>query len=160
MASRKSRKKAAQKRSLLIATAIALVSAVALVALAANQSTTPETVARSDRRPPPSRAAINAAEERAIWAEPKAAIQQEPAVTIAGCIERHDDGFRLKDATGDAVPKTRSWKTGFFKKGPAPIDLVDARLAASHVGERVRVTGVLTDRDMRVRSIARIASSC
>lgn len=84
-------------------------------------------------------------------------------VTISGCLERSDDSFRLKDTEGEDAPRVRSWKSGFLKKGPAPIQVVDAanRLGlGSHVGERVTVTGTLIDREMRVRSLHRIASSC
>jgi hypothetical protein len=84
-------------------------------------------------------------------------------VTITGCLERDDDTFRLKDATGVNAPKARSWKTGFIKKGPAAIEIIDAahRLKLTDlVGRRVSVTGVLVDREMRARSVQRIAPSC
>jgi len=84
-------------------------------------------------------------------------------VTITGCLERNDEGFRLKDTAGDNAPRTRSWKSGFLKKGSAPVDIVDtsnkAKLPA-HVGQRVSVTGVLVDREMQARSVQRVASSC
>jgi len=107
-----------------------------------------------------SRAAINAAEERAIWARPTAA-DDEPAVTITGCLQRHGDGFRLDDPSGASVPKSRSWKTGFLKKSAATIDVVGmSSTAADAVGTRVRVIGVLDNRELKARSINRIASSC
>jgi hypothetical protein len=90
--------------------------------------------------------------------EPKAA-----PVTITGCLERSDDTFRLKDTTGAAAPKARSWKSGFLKKGPAPIEIVDAskRLnLQTQVGRRVSVTGTLVDRELHVRSLQRIGASC
>ena len=67
-------------------------------------------------------------------------------VTITGCLERDDDTFRLKDATGVNAPKARSWKTGFIKKGPAAIEIIDAahRRLTDLVGRRVNVTGVLS----------------
>ena len=86
-----------------------------------------------------------------------------PAVTLTGCLERHDDDFRLKDAAGADVPKSRSWKSGFLKKHTAAIDVVDGshRLKlADHVGERVSVTGTLVDREMQVRSLKRVAAGC
>jgi hypothetical protein len=58
-------------------------------------------------------------------------------VTITGCLERSEDSFRLKDTAGAAAPKSRSWKSGFLKKGTAPIEVVDAahRLKLTdHVG--------------------------
>jgi hypothetical protein len=82
-----------------------------------------------------------------------------PAVTMTGCLERSDETFRLKD---DAV-KTRSWKSGFLKKRAASVDVVDAanRLKLpDHVGERVSLTGTLVDREMHVRTLQRISSSC
>jgi hypothetical protein len=84
-------------------------------------------------------------------------------VTITGCLERDDDTFRLKDTTGVNAPKARSWKTGFLKKGAASIEVRDAshRLKLTdHVGKRVSVTGVLVDREIRARSVQRIAPTC
>jgi hypothetical protein len=91
-------------------------------------------------------------------------LQPKPApVTITGCLERNDETFRLKDTAGADVPKSRSWKSGFLKKGSASIEVVDAahRLKLpDHVGERVSVTGRLVDREMQVRSLQRVAASC
>lgn len=84
-------------------------------------------------------------------------------VTITGCLERSDASFRLKDTEGEDAPRTRSWKSGFLRKGPAAIQVVDAanRLKLTdHVGQRVSVTGTLIDREMRIRSLHRVASSC
>jgi len=84
-------------------------------------------------------------------------------VTITGCLERDDDTFRLKDATGANAPKARSWKTGFLKKGAASIEVRDAshRLKLNdHVGRRVSVTGVLIDREIRARSVQRVSATC
>jgi len=85
------------------------------------------------------------------------------AVTITGCLERHDETFRLKDTTGVDAPRSRSWRSGFLKKGSASIEVVDAanRLKLTdHVGQRVSVTGVLVDREIQVRSLQRVATSC
>lgn len=84
-------------------------------------------------------------------------------VTLAGCLERDDDTFRLKNTLGADAPKSRSWKSGFLKKSSASITIVDApsRLnLANHVGQRVSVTGMLEDGQMRVRSMRRVAASC
>jgi type IV secretory pathway VirB10-like protein len=84
-------------------------------------------------------------------------------VTLAGCLERDDATFRLKDTLGADAPKSRSWKSGFLKKSSASITIVDAptRLnLANHVGQRVSVTGMLEDGQMRVRSMRRVAASC
>lgn len=84
-------------------------------------------------------------------------------VTITGCLERADTSFRLKDTEGDDVPRSRSWKSGFLKKSPASIQVVDAsnrlRLPA-HVGQRITVTGTLIDRELRVRSVQTVTASC
>jgi len=86
-----------------------------------------------------------------------------PPVTITGCLQRDDDMFMLKNPSGAAAPKSRSWKSGFLKKGPSSVALVDApkklRLP-DHVGERVSLTGVLVDREMQVRALNRVAGSC
>ena len=85
------------------------------------------------------------------------------AVTVTGCLEKSDEGYRLKDTSGAAAPKSRSWKSGFLKKGAAPVDVVDTShtLALnSHVGHRVAVSGPLTDREMHAESVQRIAASC
>ena len=84
-------------------------------------------------------------------------------VTITGCLERDSDSFRLKDTTGEKAPKARSWKSGFLKKGSASIDVVDAANRVklpTHVGQRVSVTGTLVDREMQVRSLQRVSTSC
>jgi hypothetical protein len=85
------------------------------------------------------------------------------AVTIDGCLERADNGFRLKDTTGADAPKSRSWKSGFLRKGSVPVRIVDAanglRLA-SHLGERVSVTGTMIDREMRAHAVRSLAASC
>ena len=85
-------------------------------------------------------------------------------VTIAGCLEeRKDQTFRLKDTTGVDAPKSRSWRSGFFKKSSTSIDLVDAADRVklhTHAGQQISVTGMLTDREMQVRSLQRVAKSC
>ncbi len=141
-----------------LAVAIAVVSAAALVVFAARQA--PAGERRVTRM---SRASINAAEERAIWAPPKITSSADPGVTMTGCLEKHGDGFRLTDTSGEEAPKARSWKSMFLKKATASVDLVDAAhltTPAKHVGERVRVTGALDDRRMQLRSLTRIADSC
>jgi hypothetical protein len=96
-------------------------------------------------------------------AAPSAAAVKPAPVTMTGCLEQDQDSFRLKNAIGDDAPKARSWKSGFLKKGTAPIDVVDAshklKLPA-HVGQRVSVTGVLVGREMQVRSLQRVATTC
>lgn len=92
-----------------------------------------------------------------------AASTKAPPVTVTGCLERSGDAFRLKNTAGESAPKSRSWKSGFLKKGTASIQVVDAGHAlalASHVGERVSMSGPLVDREMQARSLRRIAASC
>jgi hypothetical protein len=91
------------------------------------------------------------------------AVQKPAPVTITGCLQRDDKTFRLKDTLGEDAPKSRSWKSGFLKKSPAPIEVVDASDSLglrNHVGQRVSVTGVIVDREMQARSLQRVAASC
>ena len=84
-------------------------------------------------------------------------------VTITGCLERDDETFRLKNTSGADAPRSRSWKSAFLKKGSAPVEVVDAskRLKlTNHVGQRVSVTGTLSDGELQIRSMRRIAASC
>ena len=82
---------------------------------------------------------------------------EKPAsVTISGCLQNEDGTFLLTDASGATAPKSRSWKSGFLRKRPAPIELADGvgTLALrNHVGRRVAATGTLVDREMRVDSV-------
>ena len=90
-------------------------------------------------------------------------VSMPAAVTIAGCLERDDEAFRLKDTSGADAPRSRSWKSAFLKKGSAPVDVVDAskRLKlTNHVGQRVSVTGTLSDGEMQIRSLRRIEGAC
>ena len=92
-----------------------------------------------------------------------ASVSKAPAMTITGCLERNDAAYWIKDASGADAPKSRSWKSGFLKKSPAPIGVVDASHAlrlGDYVGRRVSLTGTLIDRQMQARSLRRLASSC
>jgi hypothetical protein len=89
---------------------------------------------------------------------------EDPArpVTLAGCVERNADGFWLKNAAGDGAPSSRSWKSGFLRKKSQSIALSDrgyTHRLATYVGQRVETTGVLADREMRVKSL-RVLGSC
>ena len=84
-------------------------------------------------------------------------------VTITGCLEQKEDGFRLKDTGGTDAPKSRSWKTLGITKHASTVSLVDTsnRLKlGSHVGQRVSVTGALVDKDLQGRSLKSLAPSC
>jgi hypothetical protein len=89
--------------------------------------------------------------------------QVSEVVTITGCLEQKDDGFRLKDTGGGDAPKSRSWKTGFLTKHASSVTLVDGtkRLKlGSHVGERVSVTGTLIDKELQGRSLKALTPAC
>ena len=88
---------------------------------------------------------------------------KKPDTTISGCLERTDDGFRLKDTEGENAPKSRSWKSGFLKKGSASISVTDPSRTlrlASQVGRRVTVTGTLANRELRAAAIHQVAPTC
>jgi hypothetical protein len=92
------------------------------------------------------------------------AVGQGP-VTITGCLETTVDGdeFRLIDTEGADAPKTRTWRSGFLKKRAAPVQLVefsDRLTLRKFVGRRVAATGLLTSRELHVRSFQSAGSSC
>ena len=89
---------------------------------------------------------------------------EEPAtpVTLAGCVERNGDGFSLKNASGEGAPASRSWKSGFLRKRSQSVALIDrgyTHRLATYVGQRVETTGVLADREMRVKTL-RVLGAC
>lgn len=125
---------------------------------AAKRSTTPKTA--------PAAGASSAA-------SPVVATGRTPAVvapaskatraTVVGCLENDGGAFKLTDTTGADAPKARSWKSGFIKKGNAPVKLVGSSNAlslASHVGRRVSVTGALANRDMQAHALHRVPGTC
>jgi hypothetical protein len=90
-------------------------------------------------------------------------VAQSAPVTITGCLERDDETFRLEDTSGADAPRSRSWKSAFLKKRAASVEVVDAssRLRlTNHVGQRVSVTGTMSDGEMQIRSLRRVAASC
>ena len=126
----------------------------------APEATVAEVGAPSESRP--SKALVSTSISSATVA-PSAKSPASRAVTVTGCLEKSDEGYRLKDTSGIAAPKSRSWKSGFLKKGTASVDVVDASHSLalnSQVGHRVAVTGPLTDREMQAESVHRVASSC
>jgi hypothetical protein len=103
----------------------------------------------------------------------KAAVVESPSqaglpdagavTTMTGCLELDEETFRLADVSGVDAPQSRSWKSGFLKKRPAKVELVDATHSLrlpSHVGRRVAATGTLIDGEMRAHSLRLVASSC
>ncbi len=103
------------------------------------------------------------AEAKAVEAKVEADTPKVQPVTITGCLDQDDNTFWLKNTSGADVPKSRSWRSGFIKKGSSSVELVDAantlRLS-NFVGQRVAATGMLADREMRARSLRRVSASC
>jgi hypothetical protein len=117
----------------------------------------------------PGEAAATAADVNAIGiSTPPAAPATAAAldeVTITGCLEiaRDDDGFRLSDTEGANAPHARSWRSGFFRKRSAPVDLIASTEALTlyrEVGRRVAVSGVLSSRKLKVSSVRVVSPSC
>jgi hypothetical protein len=89
--------------------------------------------------------------------------QTVTSVTITGCLANDEETFWLKDTSGADAPKSRNWKSGFLRKRPATIELLDATHALklpNYVGQRVAATGMLVNREMRAQSLQRVAASC
>jgi hypothetical protein len=110
----------------------------------------PASLRTSDSEPEPSSAPAPASESVAT------------AATIAGCLVQDENTFWLKDVSGDAAPKSRSWKSGFLRKKAPSIELVDrgsGNRLAPYVGQKIETTGALTDREMRVKTV-RVLGSC
>ena len=86
-------------------------------------------------------------------------------VTITGCLEisTDEDAFRLTDTEGVDAPKSRGWRTGFLRKRPAAVALLEVpdRLALkTNIGKRVAATGVLTSHELKVNSLRVVGLSC
>ena len=115
----------------------------------------------TDRRVAPD--ATRSAPATSAATAPSETVNPASSVTITGCLERSDEAFRLMDTAGARAPKARNWKSGFLKKSTASVEVVAAANRvnlSNHVGERVSVTGTLVDREMRARSLQRVAASC
>ena len=89
----------------------------------------------------------------------------QPVTTMSGCLEATVDGgeFRLTEIESDDAPKARSWRSGFLKKRSAPVDLVEVSDRAGlrkYVGHRVTASGVLTGRELRVRTFQSAGAAC
>lgn len=92
-----------------------------------------------------------------------ALVEQVASVTLTGCLEHDEEAFWLRDASGADAPTGRSWKSGFLKKRPSRIELVDAEHAlrlTSYVGQRVSATGTLVNREMQTRSLHPLGALC
>ncbi len=129
----------------------------------AKAGATSPAVSNAVASPDPTPASTPVMESRAV-----AARQQDEdapiATTITGCLVLRDDGmFQLKDNDGEHAPKARSWKSGFIKKSSASIDVFDAgnRLKlGTHQNYRVAVSGTLSDRELRARSLSATSQRC
>jgi hypothetical protein len=98
----------------------------------------------------------------AAVAEPVGPMPPAP-VTISGCLEQGDETFWLKDVSGADTPTSRSWKSGFLKRRPSRIEVVDAVNAlklSRYVGQRIAATGTLVDREIETRSVRAVAGAC
>jgi hypothetical protein len=107
--------------------------------------------------------AVETTAHAAAGPAPPAGSQNAASTTITGCLESNGDGFRLKDTAGLDAPRSRSWRSGFLKSRPSPIELLDETSALSlsqYVGSRVAATGVLVDREMRAHSLKPIVGTC
>jgi hypothetical protein len=85
------------------------------------------------------------------------------SATITGCLERDGEGFRLEEPTGANAPMARSWKSGFLRKRPASVEVVDHKdrlRLDKHVGHRVAIGGSLDGRELHARSIALAEGVC
>jgi hypothetical protein len=166
--------------------AVAFVALVGVLMLAYSASTPPQpmngeqSAARAEvpATPAPERTRPTAApaieEKPRAAADPIAADERESfdgittgptptVVTLTGCLVRSDKNFRLNDTSGTNAPKSRSWKSGFLAKRSASVSIVPASSElplAKHVGERVTVSGTLIERQMQVRTLRRVSSSC
>lgn len=153
----------------LTATAICLMS-LALTACQPSQSldaaaTSPEPLKLQEvpaAKPAPKKAV--AAKQKLDAPAPKQAADEPVLTTVNGCLELRDDGrFQLKDTDGSHAPKSRTWKSGFIKKGAANVNVFDAgnRLKlGNHVGYRVSISGALADRELRARSLRATSETC
>ena len=142
-------------------TAVAAVLGAALV-IGAATSKTPEDTSAAKSVTTAAAATVAAASSHAGDSVATTG-EKTPVTTLTGCLAREDTAYKLKDTVGDEAPKARSWKTGFLKKGSASIEIYDTsnRLKLpAHVGERVTVTGELVDREMYVKSLQRVSTSC
>ena len=120
---------------------------------------------------PESQARLVPASLRTTESEPEPAAPSPPSepaaaaipATIAGCLERDENTFWLKNVSGDDAPKSRSWKSGFLRKKSPSVELVDrgglSNRLATYVGRRIETTGALVDREMRVKSL-RVLGPC
>jgi hypothetical protein len=97
-------------------------------------------------------------------ARPVPATASVDQITITGCLEASATGdrFRLTDTEGANAPKARSWRTGFLKKHSTAVDLVGAPDVAlqRQIGRRVAVSGVQTDRELKVSAVRVVSPSC
>ena len=141
--------------------------AVGAIVLVAHQATPASSVvpaakpvAIAQALPP---APVSTTSNRSKTANAKGVVQQPQVITISGCLEERGDAFRLKDTAGADAPKSRSWKTLGMTKHQSSLTLVDTTKKlklGSHVGERVSVTGTLTDREMQLKSMKPLSTNC
>jgi len=121
----------------------------------------PTVAAALEAHPMPPAAKVPAATSDTAT-EPASNVWPAP-LTITGCLERNADTYRLTDAAGTGVERSRSWKSGFLKKSTASVVVIDADHGArlqDHLGQRVSVTGTLVNREMQIGSLRLLSESC
>jgi hypothetical protein len=171
-----------------IAMAVVAVAAVGIFAVARQPSPTSSSAtlkavaptmpaAKSATTPSPAKAPAGAKQEKAAkgspvdraratpaaFTAPAAASSTEGTVSVTGCLERSDRVFRLTDTQGTSAPTARSWKSGFLKKRSANLTVVSAANSvqlSNYAGQRVKLVGTLSDRELRARSAVTISRSC
>jgi hypothetical protein len=131
----------------------------------AASSTPVKKIGTGTPKPAPSAVPVKGAPVASATAPP-AAPANEPAdepVTVTGCLELDNQEYRLTDTEGQDAPKSRSWKSGFLKKRGAELEVIDAAKSlrlATHLGQRVTLSGVVVDRTMQARTLVVAAKSC
>lgn len=164
--------------------AVAIVALTGAVMLMAAATRTSETVAPAQQnkveepaksevpvkktatpKPASSAAPMKGAPVASATAPPAAPAREangEPVI-VTGCLELDNQEYRLTETAGEDAPKSRSWKSGFLKKHASNLEVVDVSKSlrlATHLGQRITVTGVVVDRQMQARSLVVTARSC
>jgi hypothetical protein len=83
--------------------------------------------------------------------------------TVTGCLERDGEGFQLKNPSGEQIRKTRSWKSGFLRRGSRNISIVGSPTSLnleSRIGYKVAIGGNLVERELRPNSIHSTSERC
>ena len=105
----------------------------------------------------------NAAPAAAPKANVSTGVVKGEVVSVTGCLELDNQEYKLTKTEGADAPTKRTWKSGFFKKSGADLEVVDTsknlRLV-THLGQRVTLTGAVNERTMEAWSLAVVSRSC